>query len=199
MRQLFRLRLARRLRGRPKRPARHDPREPTSAFRFESCGGGKDENGPGGDLWVDSCSIETQLLAQGADPASTDACCGLSLGEYTALVHAGAMSFEDGVRLVKARGEAMQLARYVGNERERRRGGEDGEVSLEKSAGKLNPLNSVFTVRCHPVAWLASLVYQVRSNINDAIVSIHVVIQRGGGCTTLQNRRCRDWTGDHHC
>lgn len=35
---------------------------------------------------------------------------GLSLGEYTALVFAGAMSFEDGVRVVKARGEAMQAA-----------------------------------------------------------------------------------------
>lgn len=35
---------------------------------------------------------------------------GLSLGEYTALTFAGAISFEDGVRLVKERGEAMQDA-----------------------------------------------------------------------------------------
>jgi [acyl-carrier-protein] S-malonyltransferase len=35
---------------------------------------------------------------------------GLSLGEYTALVFAGAMSYADGVRVVKARGEAMQAA-----------------------------------------------------------------------------------------
>lgn len=35
---------------------------------------------------------------------------GLSLGEYTALVFAGAMSFEDGLRVVKRRGEAMQSA-----------------------------------------------------------------------------------------
>lgn len=35
---------------------------------------------------------------------------GLSLGEYTALVFAGAMSFEDGLRLVRKRGEAMQAA-----------------------------------------------------------------------------------------
>ncbi len=35
---------------------------------------------------------------------------GLSLGEYTALCFAGAFSFEDGVRLTKARGEAMQAA-----------------------------------------------------------------------------------------
>ena len=41
---------------------------------------------------------------------SIDVCCGLSLGEYTSLTFAGAMSFEDGVRLVKTRGEAMQAA-----------------------------------------------------------------------------------------
>lgn len=35
---------------------------------------------------------------------------GLSLGEYTALVFAGAMTFEDGLRLVQRRGEAMQDA-----------------------------------------------------------------------------------------
>lgn len=35
---------------------------------------------------------------------------GLSLGEYTALVFAGVMSFEDGLRLVQRRGEAMQAA-----------------------------------------------------------------------------------------
>jgi len=35
---------------------------------------------------------------------------GLSLGEYTALVFSGAMSFADGLRLVQKRGEAMQAA-----------------------------------------------------------------------------------------
>jgi [acyl-carrier-protein] S-malonyltransferase len=35
---------------------------------------------------------------------------GLSLGEYTALCFAGAISFEDGVKIVKVRGEAMQRA-----------------------------------------------------------------------------------------
>jgi [acyl-carrier-protein] S-malonyltransferase len=35
---------------------------------------------------------------------------GLSLGEYTALVFAGAINFEDGLKVVKARGEAMQSA-----------------------------------------------------------------------------------------
>ena len=39
-----------------------------------------------------------------------DVTAGLSLGEYTALYAAGAISFEDGLRLVKRRSEAMQAA-----------------------------------------------------------------------------------------
>lgn len=35
---------------------------------------------------------------------------GLSLGEYSALCFAGCFSFEDGVRITRARGEAMQAA-----------------------------------------------------------------------------------------
>ncbi len=41
---------------------------------------------------------------------SPGGCAGHSLGEYTALVASGAMSFEDGVTLVLARGEAMARA-----------------------------------------------------------------------------------------
>ncbi|KDO67032.1 hypothetical protein CISIN_1g017236mg [Citrus sinensis] len=41
---------------------------------------------------------------------SVDVTCGLSLGEYTALAFAGAFSFEDGLKLVKLRGAAMQEA-----------------------------------------------------------------------------------------
>ncbi len=36
------------------------------------------------------------------------ASCGLSLGEYSALINSGALSFEDGVKIVKTRGELMQ-------------------------------------------------------------------------------------------
>ena len=39
-----------------------------------------------------------------------EAAAGLSLGEYTALVFAGEMAFEDGLKLVQARGAAMQEA-----------------------------------------------------------------------------------------
>jgi len=48
-----------------------------------------------------------------SDPQTVDACtatAGLSLGEYTALVFAGVMSFEDGLRVVQQRGSAMQAA-----------------------------------------------------------------------------------------
>src|SRR5579871_2048997 len=47
------------------------------------------------------------------EPEAIESCvatAGLSLGEYTALVFAGAMSFRDGLRLVQKRGEAMQAA-----------------------------------------------------------------------------------------
>ena len=48
-----------------------------------------------------------------SDPKALENCVattGLSLGEYTALVFAGVMSFEDGLRLVRMRGVAMQEA-----------------------------------------------------------------------------------------
>jgi [acyl-carrier-protein] S-malonyltransferase len=47
------------------------------------------------------------------DPETVSACAGaagLSLGEYTALVFAGALGLEDGLRVVRQRGEAMQAA-----------------------------------------------------------------------------------------
>ena len=47
------------------------------------------------------------------DPLAIENCVattGLSLGEYTALVFAGVMTFEDGLRLVQLRGQVMQEA-----------------------------------------------------------------------------------------
>jgi [acyl-carrier-protein] S-malonyltransferase len=47
------------------------------------------------------------------NPQAVDSCtasAGLSLGEYTALVFAGVMEFDDGLRLVHERGSAMQAA-----------------------------------------------------------------------------------------
>ena len=59
------------------------------------------------------CSLAALELLRQTDPTSIDQCvaaAGLSLGEYTALVFAGAMSFRDGLRVVQRRGEAMQAA-----------------------------------------------------------------------------------------
>lgn len=56
-------------------------------------------------------AIEKLKAEQGPEAAEkADVACGLSLGEYTALAYAGAISFEDGVKLVKLRGESMQAA-----------------------------------------------------------------------------------------
>jgi len=57
------------------------------------------------------CAVE-KLRATEGDAAADEAtvAMGLSLGEYSALCYAGALSFEDGVRVTKARGEAMQAA-----------------------------------------------------------------------------------------
>jgi len=62
-------------------------------------------------IFVASMAALERLRLQ--DPEALARCTvamGLSLGEYSALCFAGAFSFEDGVRLTKARGEAMQAA-----------------------------------------------------------------------------------------
>jgi [acyl-carrier-protein] S-malonyltransferase len=54
--------------------------------------------------------VAFQLLKEQAPNLKFDATAGLSLGEFTALTAAGAMSFEDGLRVVRQRGEFMQEA-----------------------------------------------------------------------------------------
>jgi len=51
-----------------------------------------------------------QHLAATNPSAQATVACGLSLGEYSALCFADAISFEDGVRITKLRGEAMQVS-----------------------------------------------------------------------------------------
>jgi [acyl-carrier-protein] S-malonyltransferase len=58
-----------------------------------------------------SVAAAAALHARGLSP---DLAAGHSLGEYSALVVAGALSFADAVRLVRKRGEAMQEAVPVG-------------------------------------------------------------------------------------
>jgi [acyl-carrier-protein] S-malonyltransferase len=62
-------------------------------------------------LFVTSLAALESIKA--AEPEALEACtttAGLSLGEYTALVFAGAMTFREGLQIVRARGEAMQSA-----------------------------------------------------------------------------------------
>ena len=59
------------------------------------------------------CSLAALEVLQAQSPEVVAGCAttaGLSLGEYTALAFAGALDFEDGLRLVQARGAAMQAA-----------------------------------------------------------------------------------------
>ena len=62
-------------------------------------------------LFVTSLAVLESLRAE--QPEVVEACggtAGLSLGEYTALVFSGVLSFEDALRIVQKRGEAMQQA-----------------------------------------------------------------------------------------
>ena len=55
-------------------------------------------------IMVTSLAILEVLKAKGIDAKIT---CGLSLGEYTALVYSGIISFEEGINLIKRRGYYM--------------------------------------------------------------------------------------------
>ena len=63
-------------------------------------------------IFVASMAAVEKLKAEQGQEAADAATCamGLSLGEYSALCYAGAISFADGVKVTKARGEAMQAA-----------------------------------------------------------------------------------------
>lgn len=55
-------------------------------------------------------ALRSGYLAPELKDVQPDACAGLSLGEYTALYAAGAMDFDDALRLVRIRGRSMQQA-----------------------------------------------------------------------------------------
>src|ERR1700756_4253896 len=54
--------------------------------------------------------VAFQLLKERSPSLSFEATAGLSLGEFTALAAAGALGFEEGLRLVRQRGRFMQEA-----------------------------------------------------------------------------------------
>ena len=58
-------------------------------------------------IFVMSCAVDLLLKERGVIPA---AAAGHSLGEFSALVSAGAITFDAGLKLVKLRGELMQKA-----------------------------------------------------------------------------------------
>merc|ERR1719401_451227 len=68
-------------------------------------------------MFVGGLAGVAKLKQQNPDVVARPQCmAGLSLGEYTALCAAGVLSFEDGLTLVKLRGEAMQEAAQTGKQ-----------------------------------------------------------------------------------
>lgn len=67
-------------------------------------------------LFVGGCAA-VELLRRDDPQAVMGASCtaGLSLGEYTALVFAGVLSFEDALKVVKVRAESMAMAATMGD------------------------------------------------------------------------------------
>lgn len=61
-------------------------------------------------IYVTGVAIYETLLELGKVPTAPSFAAGLSLGEYTALHLAGVLRFEDGLKLVRARGQLMQAA-----------------------------------------------------------------------------------------
>jgi len=61
-------------------------------------------------IFTTSVAIVRVLEERGLDLRQVPLVTGLSLGEYTALWAAGSLSFEDALKLVRLRGEAMQAA-----------------------------------------------------------------------------------------
>jgi [acyl-carrier-protein] S-malonyltransferase len=71
--------------------------------------------------------VAFELLKERVPALKFDATAGLSLGEFTALTAAGAMSFEDGLRVVRQRGKFMQEACEV------TKGGMAAVIGLEEA------------------------------------------------------------------
>lgn len=66
-------------------------------------------------ILVESLAILKVLEEKGIDKSLVNISCGLSLGEYTSLIYSNVFSFNDGIDLVKSRGEFMQDMLPKGN------------------------------------------------------------------------------------
>lgn len=131
-------------------------------------------------------AVEKLRQEEGQEAIDKATCCmGLSLGEYSALCFAGAISFEDGVKITKARGEAMQAASdaadsgmvsVIGLDKEKV--GELCKMASEKSGEKIQIANylcngnyavSGSSAACDVVAELAKPEFKARMTVKLAV------------------------------
>merc|ERR1719384_264561 len=138
-------------------------------------------------IFVASMAAVEKLRQEEGQEAVDAATCamGLSLGEYSALCFADAISFKDGVKVTKARGEAMQaaadavdsgMASVIGLTKEKV--GELCEAASEKSGKKIEIANylckgnyavSGSSKACDVVAEIAKPEYKARMTVKLAV------------------------------
>ena len=131
-------------------------------------------------------AVEKLRMEEGEDAVNAATCAmGLSLGEYSALCYAGAISFADGVKITKARGEAMQAASdavdsgmvsVIGLDKEKV--SELCKMASEKSGEKIQIANylcngnyavSGATAACEAVSELAKPEFKARMTVKLAV------------------------------
>jgi [acyl-carrier-protein] S-malonyltransferase len=123
--------------------------------------------------FVQSLVVLDAVERLGLAPA---ACAGHSLGEYTALVAAGAISFADGVHLVTARGEAMGRA------------GEDAPGTMAALLGISDDDADAACQRAEGDAWVAN--YNAPGQVvvagtTDAVATVAVIARQLGARKVL--------------
>jgi [acyl-carrier-protein] S-malonyltransferase len=131
-------------------------------------------------------AVEKLKQEQGQEALDAATCAmGLSLGEYSALCFAGAISFQDGVKITKVRGEAMQAASdavdtgmvsVIGLDSDKV--SELCEMASEKSGAKIQIANylckgnyavSGASAACDMVAELAKPEFKARMTVRLAV------------------------------
>ncbi len=118
--------------------------------------------------FVQSLVVLDAVERLGLSPA---ACAGHSLGEYTALVASGALSFADGIHLVVARGDAMGRA------------GEDAPGTMAALLGISDDDAEAACQRAEGDAWVAN--YNAPGQVviagtSDAVATVSVIAREMG-------------------